>query len=1087
MIEELLAALVESGADAGHEELADILWLAARIGAEGRLANTGDEQQLDSVEQGTASPSNPDRDDGGPQASERYYSATPEEDARPADPDARRGEAVLVRRAMALENPLGVMRALRPLGRRTVPGVTTTELDEELSVNSVVEQGMVVPVLKPQRGRWLDLALVIDTHHSMLLWHDLVSELCRTFAQTGIFRDVRVWFLSGTEAGGIPTVARANGGDSRRPQEVADPSGHRLVLVVTDTVAGGWSGTSLQAVLRQWAAHNPLALLNVLPRRLWTRGAVAPARVVVRAARPAAPNVSWRLVQAALHGGRSRPSSRSRVREGLAGSIAIPMMEASPSGLGALASLVAGEGRWSRLSCLTIGRTGADIESAAVPASVAAPEPDAKRALRRFQESASPVAQELAGYLSAVPLTLPVMTLVRRAMLPYSEHGHLAEVALGGLLEGWQDGHGTFDMARFDFHFLPGVREALLGAQLRHEITAVQELVRREVADYVERLAGGSGGDFPATRTTAGGTGERSIDPGAMPFAESALPRVTPLAETRPLQLGVHMAMPVGDLSVQFPTYVEREYDARLRDIVRRADAGEPTFVVLVGDEGAGKTRSAWEAVRTLPDGWVLWAPATAEDLREGVSLIGPRTVVWLDDLERFGHLDAAQYDRLQAPVLVVGTARSIFWAGSFPDGVKRRATAVYVPGSFLGSELARETANTVSLASLSARRQKRAERSSFLVPGGAVAMASVPALDGRTYLATYSRPDGKVRTWDPETGSMVGQPFTVQVPGIVAIAAVPRRARSPLLATIDYDGEVRLWESVDGRYSGVRYSIPRKEVLSMTEFLEVDEPPRLAVTEYSGKFQIRDAMNGAPVGNSFWTDAYPGRAVTALVDPTGRRCLATADYSGAVRLWNLQSESPAPRELLTIRPQKTLAMAAIDRTGRHSLLATIGYDNVVRVWDPFAARLISDPGRVLDFDAMDPIRFEELVLLLLEVMDEGQVAIDARRNVGIDGVLTHRVTGETILVQVKHARRVVADEVIRDLSQSVQDRDARKGIVVTNGTFSKSGIEFAQNSDRIQLIDGRALRELIREHLGSEFLLESPPDMPERAAHDSR
>ncbi|MGW2594274.1 SAV_2336 N-terminal domain-related protein [Streptomyces sp. NPDC001515] len=908
MIEELLAALLESGADAGHEELADILWLAARISAEGHLARTGDGGEPD-VEHGAVPPSKPDRDDGGPQASERYYSATPAEDTSGVSSDARRGEAVLVRRALALENPLGIMRALRPLGRRTAPGVTTTELDEELSANSSAEQGMVVPILKPQRGRWLDLALVIDTHHSMLLWHDLVSELTRTIEQTGIFRDVRVWFLSGTEAGGTPTVARANGGDSRRPQEVADPSGHRLVLVVTDTVAEGWSATSLEAVLAQWATHSPLALLNVLPRRLWTRGAVAPAGVVVRAARPAAPNASWRLAEAAPLGGRSRPSSRSRGRQGLAGSIAIPIVEASPPGLAVLASLVAGEGRWNRLSCLTIGRTGTDSGPAPAPAFVAAPELDGTQALRRFQEAASPVAQELAGYLSAVPLTLPVMTLVRRAMLPHSDHGHIAEVALGGLLEGWQDGHGMRDMARFEFHFLPGVREALLGAQLRHDITAVQELVRREVAGYVERLAGGVGGDFPAMRTTAGGTGERSIGPRAMPFAESALPR------------------------------------------------------------------AAWQQER---------------------------------------------------------------------------------------------------------------ERFSFPVPGGVVAMASVPAINGRTYLATYSRPDGKVRTWDPETGSMVSEPFTVQAPGVVAIAAVPRRARSPLLATVDYGGEVRLWESTDGRYVGIRYAIRSKEVLSMAEFLEANEPPRLVVAEYGGGFQTRDAMNGAPVGKTLRTGAFPGRAVTALVDPAGRRCLATADYSGIVRLWNLRVEPAARHELITIRPQKVLAMAAIDRSWSHSLLATIGYDSIVRVWDPFVGSKVPDPDSVLDLDAMDPIRFERLVFRLLEEMGEGSVAIDERRDTGIDAMLTRPGARETIIVQVKHVRRAVAGEVIRSFAQSIHDSEARKGMVITNGTFSKSSIEFAQGVGRIQLIDGRALRGLMREHLGIDFFLESPPNVPP-ATRDSR
>ncbi|WP_079127936.1 SAV_2336 N-terminal domain-related protein [Streptomyces niveus] len=1077
MIEELLAALVEAGADAGHEELADILWLATHISAEGHPARTSDGREPD-AEHGTVSPSMPDRDDGDPQANERYYSATPAEDTSGDNSDARRGEAVQVRRALALENPLGVMRALRPLGRRTAPGVTTTELDEELSVNSTAEQGMVVPILKPQRGRWLDLALVIDTHHSMLLWHDLVSELSRTIAQTGIFRDVRVWFLSGTEAGSVPTVARVNGGDSRRPQEVADPSGHRLVLVVTDTVAEGWNAGSLEGVLRQWATHSPLALLNVLPRRLWARGAVTPAGATVRAARPAAPNVSWRLAEASPRGGRSRPSSRSRVQKELVDSIAIPIVEASALGLGALASLVAGEGRWNRLSCLTIGRTGRDSVSAPTLAFVATPEPGGM-ALRRFQENASPAAQELAGYLSAVPLTLPVMTLVRRAMLPYSDHGHIAEVALGGLFEEWQEGQGTLDMARFEFHFLPGVREALLGAQLRHDITAVQELVRREVAHYVERLAGGLGGEFPATRTTAGGTGERSIGPRAMPFAESALPRAASIAE-RPLQLGVHAVMPVGDLSDQVPAYIEREYDAQLRDIVSRSDAGEVTLVVLVGDERAGKTRSAWEAVRTMPDGWVVWAPTTAEDLREGIALIGPRTVVWLDDLEQFGDVGpAAQYARRRGPVFMVATARSAFWERGLPANIKSLATVVHVRDSFAGSDLERQATNTNSRAFPGAGEQQEKERFSFPVPSGVVAMASVPTSNGRMHLVTYSRPDGEVRTWDPATGSTVSEPFTVQTPGIVAIAAVPRHAKTPLLATINYGGEVRLWESTDGRFTGVRYSIRRKEVLSMTEYLEVNEPPRLVVTGYSGEFHIRDAMKGTPVGEPQRTGTYPGRAVTALVDSTGRRCLATADYSGAVRLWNLRAKSTDGRKLITIHPRKILAMAAIDRNGNHSLLATIGYDSTVRVWDPFADSEISESYLIPDLDAMDPIRFERLVLRLLEAMGEGSASIDARHDAGIDAVLTHQGAGVTSMVQVKHVRRVVDGEVIRRLAQSMREGDVGKGIVITNGEFSRSSIQFAQDFDRIQLIGGRALRELIRKHIESGFLLESPPNMP--------
>ncbi|MBC2904327.1 hypothetical protein [Streptomyces cupreus] len=72
------------------------------------------------------------------------------------------------------------------------------------------------------------------------------------------------------------------------------------------------------------------------------------------------------------------------------------------------------------------------------------------------------------------------MNLVRRAMLPESDHGHLAEVALGGLVQPWEDYHRA-DPTYLEFRFLPGVRDALIGGRLRQEIATVRELVRQEV------------------------------------------------------------------------------------------------------------------------------------------------------------------------------------------------------------------------------------------------------------------------------------------------------------------------------------------------------------------------------------------------------------------------------------------------------------------------------------------------------------------------------------------------------------------------------------------------------------------------------
>jgi nucleoside phosphorylase len=664
VIEEVFAALEESGANAGPEELAEILWLAARIGGAGLLMpdrpgeadhDTGALPTGDALKSSSAGAA-VDR----PPAYQ-FYSAADMADTATSAP--RHVDLVRIRRAVSLHDPLALMRALRPLGRHAgLPGdIARSELDEELTVRNTIEQCLPVPVFRPRRGRWLDLALVVDAHNSMLLWHDLVAELRRAFVQTGIFRDVRTWYLSGTGTEAVPWAARG-GGEPRSVQEVTDPAGHRLVLVITDTVAAGWSTPGVQDVLRHWASHGPVALLNVLPRRLWDRGAIRPQPHLVRAPRPAAPNASWQLGHAAR-------SHRQRHRTALAESIAIPVVEANSRSVSALAELVAGGGRWNRLPCLALARRpdGLPQTHPAPPR----PQPElpgnAIESLRRFRAGASPLAQTLAGYLSAVPLNLPVMNLVRQIMLPESDPGHLAEVALSGLFEPRDhDAHqGREDMERVPFLFRAGVREALLGSQRRNDITAVQELVRREMGAAITERGSGPAGDFLAARGTAGGNGSRTMDQDALPFADRTS---TPSPVGRPLQeaLASYEEHPLPSL--------EREVDSRLGEGVQRAVNGFRSLVLLVGERGSDMSGAAARALQEIPDDWRVWSPDGSLTLVQGAAQVAPRTVVLIEDLQTYTAAsdfpieDMARIlrDLLEnserTPVLVLGTITPSAW-----------------------------------------------------------------------------------------------------------------------------------------------------------------------------------------------------------------------------------------------------------------------------------------------------------------------------------------------------------------------------------------------------------------------------------------
>ncbi|MGW3353575.1 SAV_2336 N-terminal domain-related protein [Nonomuraea rubra] len=587
MIDQLLRAIIDSGADAGPEELTDILWLATRISTASVAPSAVDDRFVPQSEPDAQEPAETMSRSGDP----LYPASSP---ADPATFTERPGVRVRVRRASSLRDPLAVMRAFRPLGRRTTIGSRRIELDEEGTIATSVEQRLLLPVLRPAKDRWLNLTLVVDAHSSMLLWHDLVRELHRTISQTGLFRTVRTCYLYSPDHDRPASITLTPGGDQRSPQEIVDPAGHHLILLLTDTVADGWHHLGLHQVLHRWCTHSTVAVLNVLPERLWNRGAVQPVPLMLRVPGPATPNNSWNVAAP-----RARRRGRSLSRA------AVPIVDASPEALSTLARLVAGDGRWHRMLCVRL-----DPTPSRTPSVTNASAPSGAEVLRRFQERASPTAQELAGYLSAVPLNLPVMTLVRQVMVPHADHGHLAEVALGGLFEPWEITPGT-DPDRMALEFLPGVRESLLGSQLRQDITATQEVVRRELTAYLSQQPG-TAGDFPATRLTPTGAGTQPVPVGASAFARVENPSVTDdhgaygiqdLQTSEPIPPSANLSRLLSPRHGVVPFFGRTQ---ELHDLANWRDETEHFSVRLLhGLGGQGKTRLALEfAAESRRAGW---------------------------------------------------------------------------------------------------------------------------------------------------------------------------------------------------------------------------------------------------------------------------------------------------------------------------------------------------------------------------------------------------------------------------------------------------------------------------------------------------
>jgi hypothetical protein len=492
--------LGEAGGEPTPAELADALWLAALRRADRLGPLTDDDDDDETAEDDLGESGDP----GVAVGPARDYLPEPPPPALPqvapvqvpdeAPEDQQvyatvpvRGSpssGVLVTAAARPQLPdaLAVARAMRPL-RRRVPSAARLVLDEDKTVGARAEQRLWLPALVPDSELAFDLALVLDDSESMALWGEKVREFRLLCERVGAFRDVRVWRL-GVNGDGVHdkpvlrNLSRSSG--ARDERELLDPSGRRLILVVTDGVHPWWRPSGpLRPVLARWALTSPLAIVQPFPQRLWDR---SPLRTVIEEFRPGWPG-SGPTVRLAGNGHVGGQRSR--------GSVAVPILELSPAAMRQWAGVISGTSGLTPLPAAVLPR-----ESAALDPPGSARDGDSGadpgQLVRHFRASASPAAYQLAGYLSAAPLTLPVMRLVQESMMPTAGPAELAEVFLSGLVLRAADSEPEADLESTSYVFAAGVRDVLQSMLTRSQAFSVLD----QVGGYLVRGRRG-GRPFP--------------------------------------------------------------------------------------------------------------------------------------------------------------------------------------------------------------------------------------------------------------------------------------------------------------------------------------------------------------------------------------------------------------------------------------------------------------------------------------------------------------------------------------------------------------------------------------------------------------
>jgi formylglycine-generating enzyme required for sulfatase activity len=419
--------------------------------------------------------------------------------------------------AEALPNKLELARSLRPL-RRKVLSQTDKIIDEEATAIEIAQaiqitqENVWTPVLKPAPERWLELAIVIEKNDSFPIWQQTIREFQQLIERHGTFRNVRSWHLQADNTGKLQLFAGERTTSKQRPRsfkELLDPSVRRLILVVSDGVSSAWrshpqkqtkSGQPchIKTVLDLWAKYNPVTLLQLLPQNFWSRSALgAGIFVTLRSKAPGVPNSQLETGEI--------PGWLEIDRQT---QLTLPIVTLEPKPLKQWAKVIAASGQTQTVGVILddpLLEIQAEMAAETLQTSVTA-----QTRVKHFWATASLTARRLASLMAAAPVSLPVVYMIQRQMLPESSPVHLAEVFMSGLLRAVESNNAT----NKTYDFIDGVRERLIDSTPISETEAVLE----QLTEFVAEKTGVALHDFTAF-LAADSAWDESVREEIIPFA----------------------------------------------------------------------------------------------------------------------------------------------------------------------------------------------------------------------------------------------------------------------------------------------------------------------------------------------------------------------------------------------------------------------------------------------------------------------------------------------------------------------------------------------------------------------------------------
>jgi len=223
--------------------------------------------------------------------------------------------------------------------------------------------------------------------------------------------------------------------------------------------------------------------------------------------------------------------------------------------------------------------------------------------------------------------------------------------------------------------------------------------------------------------------------------------------------------------------------------------------------------------------------------------------------------------------------------------------------------------------------------------------------------------------------------------------------------------------------------------------------------------------------------------------------------FNGRVSTTDRATGKPARPHLLSVSAERVvfqdLVLAAVEPAAclkrLNALVSPNPFD--MEAVEPFIAfdlkrfRFTDNLDVVAGLDSrpnllkLSPTEFEHLVRQLFVAMGAEAWTTIPSKDGGVDAVATSKnlFFGGVCLIQAKRWTGVVGLESVHALTGVMADHNATTGVLVTTSWFGRASEQFA-NRNRITLVNGAELKQLIRQHLNMDIIPGTSPPRRLRA-----